>query len=244
MLGVFSLRLACGLVAALVLLSPSQINPRFFRVQFLTALCLTAVAALFLRDRADEWTWSALGAAMALTFLGTLTWSLEKAPGGRTLIFLAALALAGALASLALTGSGGTVMWNLAGEFTSAAVLGLATAAMLMGHSYLLAPAMSLTPLLRLLAGLFAALAARGLVSGLGFWTSDVSLAKLSDTTVVLPLRWGLGIVLPFILAGMAWESARIRATQSATGILYVVVIFCFVGELMSLLLNQWSHLL
>jgi hypothetical protein len=53
-----------------------------------------------------------------------------------------------------------------------------------------------------------------------------------------------LGIVLPFILAGMAWESARIRATQSATGILYVVVIFCFVGELMSLLLNQWSHLL
>jgi len=244
MLGIFCLRLACGLVAALVLLSPSQINPRFFRVQFLTALCLTAVAALFLRDRADAWTWSALGAALALTFLGTLTWSLEKAPGGRTLIVLAALALAGALASLALTGSENAVTWNLAGEFTSAAVLGMATAAMLMGHSYLLAPAMSLTPLLRLLAGLFAALAARGLVSSLSFWTSDVSLAKLSDTTVVLPLRWGLGIVLPSILAVMAWQSARIRATQSATGILYVVVIFCFVGELMSQLLNQWSHLL
>jgi hypothetical protein len=35
----------------------------------------------------------------------------------------------------------------------------------------------------------------------------------------------------------MAWESAKIRSTQSATGILYVVVIFCFLGELSSQLL-------
>jgi hypothetical protein len=35
----------------------------------------------------------------------------------------------------------------------------------------------------------------------------------------------------------MAWQSARIRSTQSATGILYVVVIFCFLGELTSQLL-------
>ena len=36
----------------------------------------------------------------------------------------------------------------------------------------------------------------------------------------------------------MAWRTARIRSTQSATGILYVVVIFCFLGELTSQLLR------
>jgi hypothetical protein len=30
----------------------------------------------------------------------------------------------------------------------------------------------------------------------------------------------------------MAWQTARLRSTQSATGILYVVVICCFFGEL------------
>jgi hypothetical protein len=37
----------------------------------------------------------------------------------------------------------------------------------------------------------------------------------------------------------MAWQTARIRSTQSATGILYVAVIFCFLGELTGQLL--WS---
>src|SRR5439155_1443881 len=38
-------------------------------------------------------------------------------------------------------------------------------------------------------------------------------------------------------LAWMAWQAARIRSTQSVTGILYVVVIFCFLGELTNQLL-------
>jgi hypothetical protein len=37
----------------------------------------------------------------------------------------------------------------------------------------------------------------------------------------------------------MAWECARIRSTQAATGILYVVVIVTFLGELTSLLLLE-----
>ena len=124
---------------------------------------------------------------------------------------------------------------------TLAAVLGTATTAMLMGHSYLIAPAMSLTPLLRLVASLFVSLLARALAGGLAFWTSGISLSKLDDTTMVLPVRWGPGIVLPLVLAVMAWQTARMRSTQSATGILYVAVIFCFVGELTSQLLYQWN---
>jgi hypothetical protein len=48
-------------------------------------------------------------------------------------------------------------------------------------------------------------------------------------------------LLAPLVLVWMAWQSARIRSTQSATGILYVVVIFAFFGELMDQLLQ--SHL-
>jgi hypothetical protein len=109
-----------------------------------------------------------------------------------------------------------------------------------MGHSYLVAPAMSLSPLLRLLAALAAALGLRVLVAGaaLWSWTAGHSLLNLEDENVLwLPLRWGLGFLGPAVLGWMAWQAARIRSTQSATGILYVVVIFCFLGELTSQLL-------
>src|SRR5262249_37027604 len=59
------------------------------------------------------------------------------------------------------------------------------------------------------------------------------------DAALWLPLRWGLGFVGPLVLGGMAWQTARMRSTQSATGILYVVVIFCFLGELTAELLGS-----
>jgi hypothetical protein len=129
----------------------------------------------------------------------------------------------------------------LLGGLTSAALLGAALTAMLMGHSYLIAPAMSLTPLLRLLAALALALAARMAADGyaLGCWTAGHSLGNLrGDALLWLPLRWVLGLLLPLGLCWMAWQAARIRSTQSATGILYVVVVFCFLGELTAQLLR------
>ena len=115
---------------------------------------------------------------------------------------------------------------------------------MLMGHSYLIAPAMSLTPLLRLLAALLvAAAAAHG---GGRAWACGPGPPGIRWLTwkmkpcLWLPVRWGVGFVGPLVLGWMAWQTARIRSTQSATGILYVVVIFCFLGELTSqLLLRQ-----
>ncbi|HMF16877.1 MAG TPA: hypothetical protein VKE98_06685, partial [Gemmataceae bacterium] len=74
MVAVFCLRLGCGLLAALLLLPSAQINPRFYRVQFLTVLGLAAVAAMFLRDQADLRLWLALGAALILAFLGSILW--------------------------------------------------------------------------------------------------------------------------------------------------------------------------
>jgi hypothetical protein len=242
MLGDFCLRLGCGLVCSLLLLSPRQINPRFYRTHFLTVLGLTVVAAVFLREIADLETWIWLGAGMTFAFIGAVAWSLEKSPGGKTFIVLDSVCLLLAVVKIAtLTACGNSRGWNIANELTSAALLGTATTAMLVGHSYLIAPGMSLAPLMRSLAGVAVALVARAVIGGVGLWTSGVVLSKLSDETVLLPVRWGMGIVLPLVLAVMAWRTARIRSTQSATGILYVVVIFCFVGELMSQLLYQWT---
>src|SRR5262245_53077266 len=96
-LAVFCLRLAAGLVAALLLLPASRLNPRFFRAQFLTALGLLAAAAFLAREAAGPWLWAALAAGLVLCFLGSVVWMLEGAPGGRALAVLAVPPLAAAL---------------------------------------------------------------------------------------------------------------------------------------------------
>lgn len=243
MLAIFCLRLALGLIASLWLLAPSQINPRFYRTHFLVMLGLTAVAAVFLRHAGELSLWLALGAGLLLAFLGSVVWSLEGAPGGRALIVLSVLALGVALViSEGSANADAATVFLLASSLTAAAVLGTATTAMLLGHSYLIAPGMSIRPLLHLLAALVVAVLLRAALAGwaLWCWTGTHSLTNLNDEAVLwLPVRWGLGLLGPLVLAGMAWQTARIRSTQSATGILYVVVIFCFLGELTSQLLQS-----
>lgn len=243
MLAVFALRLAAGMIACLLLLPSTIINPRFFRTHFLTALALAGLALLCVRDTAAWPLLTLLGSAMALAFVGSLVWGLEGAPGGRIFIVLTTLTLAAALSWLEAAGTEAAARpMVLLGDVTSAALLGSALTAMLLGHSYLIAPTMSLQPLMRLLAMLALAVAARLAVDGyaLGCWTAVHSLVSLKsrDEVVWLPLRWLLGFLAPLALDWMAWQTARIRSTQSATGILYVIVIFCFLGELTSQLLR------
>ncbi len=243
MLAVFALRLAAGMIGCLLLLPSTIINPRFFRTHFLTALALAGLAFLGVREHADWPLLTLLGVAMALAFVGSLVWGFEGAPGGRVFMVLTALTLASALGWLEMTRSDpppSAVL--LLGDLASSVLLGSALTAMLLGHSYLIAPSMSLAPLLRMLALLAVATLARlGLDAyALGCWTATHSLVNLKeDAFFWLPLRWLLGFLAPLGLCWMAWQTTRIRSTQSATGILYVVVIFCFLGELTSQLLRE-----
>jgi hypothetical protein len=235
MLPIFCLRLACGLVGALLLLPPALVNQRFYRTHFLTVLGLTVAAAVFLRGAGEPWLWVAVGGTIGSAFLGSLVWSLEGAPASRALGLVSAFCALAALCLASMeTASGQSLGWLIAGELSSAALLGTATTAMLMGHSYLIAPSMSLTPLMRLLVAFFAALLLRGILSGLGlwFWLGEHSVGALDEMVIFLPVRWGIGFVGPLVLGIMAWQTAKIRSTQSATGILYVVVILTFLGEL------------
>ena len=247
MLATFCFRLAWGLIASLLVLTVSQVPPRFFRVQYLTALGLLAVAAFFSLDAGglDSYAairfWFMLGISMILALAGSIIWHVEGHPGHRVVLILANICLFW----LALD-HGNTELLGppllMEDDMASAAVLGAATSAMLMGHSYLIAPAMSLKPLYRLLAALAVALVARIVLAcvGLSLWTGHSSAGNLeTETQLWLVVRWVVGLGLPLVLTWLAWETARIRSTQSATGILYVVVILVFLGELTSLLLLE-----
>jgi hypothetical protein len=250
MLAVFSLRLAIGLLACLLLLAPDtgratagqphRVGFGFYRTQFLTALGITCLVLFFVHDTAPAGLIALLVAAIVLAVIGSVVWALEGAPGGRALVVLTPAVLAAALVWLEIS-SEGPLAERLLGDAASAALLGTALTAMLLGHSYLIAPTMSIRPLNRLLAALAAAIAVRAGVDGFAFvrWTSEHSLASLKgDEVLWLPVRAAVGLLAPLGLDWMAWQAARIRSTQSATGILYVVVIFCFLGELTALLLR------
>lgn len=254
MLALFVLRLALGMLLCLLLLSPSRTarptpdhpalaNPNFFRTQLLVILGLTCGALLWLWHDADTMVRACLIVAAVACILGSVTWSLESSPGALSLLFLtgAALAVALGLTEPSLQPDRARLPL-LTGAASSALLLGSATSAMLMGHNYLVAPNMTMTPLYRLLTALTVALIARLLVDAfaLWWWTADRDLGNLTaDEMLWLPVRWAVGLVAPAVLCWMAWQTARIRSTQSATGILYVVVIFCFLGELTGVLLRR-----
>ena len=243
MVATFCLRLAAGLMLMLPILSPAHIPPRFYRVHFLTALGLLAVAALFIYDAADLVFWMIFAASVLACFVGSIVWHLDGAPGGMLTVWLTPIALTACMIQGGMLQRGDADSpLRIGDDVLSALVLGSATTAMLMGHSYLISPTMSISPLMRSLAAVAVSVILRtGLACvGLWWWTSSQGTSNLgSDTMVWLPVRWLLGLIAPLVLGWMAWETARIRSTQSATGILYVVVIVCFLGELTSMLLLE-----
>lgn len=250
MLADFLVRLAFGMAAVLLLLSPARTarptadrkpvaNANFFRTQLLVVLGLAVGAVVGLSlwplEGSTFYLTLALGVAAAAAAVGSVIWSLERSPGAVPLLVLTTAALGVAVYLREATAV------RLLGALSSSLLLGAATSAMLMGHNYLVAPNLTMTPLYRLLAALAAALVLRLLADGwaLGQWTSEHELGNLpGDAVLWLPVRWAVGLVLPAVLCWMAWQTARIRSTQSATGILYVVVIFCFVGEVTGQLLR------
>lgn len=238
----FCLRLAAGLILMLPILSPAHIPPRFYRVHFLTALGLLAVVGIFIYDYATVAFWLIFAAAAVGCLIGSIVWHLDEAPGGKLAVYLTPIALAACLIHGGILVRDADAPLRIVDDVLSALVVGSATTAMLMGHSYLISPSMSLSPLMRLLGAIGISVILRIALAGFGLWgwTSSHSTSNLETELLLwLPVRWVLGLIAPLVLGWMAWETARIRSTQSATGILYVVVIVCFLGELTSQLLVE-----
>ena len=132
----------------------------------------------------------------------------------------------------------------VASFLTSAALMGGSCTAMILGHWYLILPSMEVSLLqtivkfhigstfLRIavvVAVVWVALATWQSPSGAGY-----SRYAMSIEGVFLWQRLLFGLVAPVVLAFLTWETAKIRSTQSATGILYVDVFTVIVGEVLA----------
>jgi hypothetical protein len=210
----------------------------------LVVLGLSVVALLF-----GSWPVGVPGPAhltIATAFAGFVVWTLGRVTAGRwvttLLFFCASVAMIAPWANQKMSGWSERLIG--AGELlTSALLLGSMMAAMLLGHSYLIAPTMSIEPLKRLVTWIAVAVVGRAGFAGLSLIVPDDggNLNSLSGFWwwSMFAARWVIGLVGPAVIAWMVWQTARIRATQSATGILYAGVILTFFGELISQLLNS-----
>lgn len=126
----------------------------------------------------------------------------------------------------------------------SALLLGSVTAAMILGHWYLVDPRLSISHLKKLAVLFNMALLIRAFFVSL---TLIVYSARGADPPYNLsqfldPMSDGLffwmrvltGLVGPTVLAFLIWRTVKMRSTQSATGLLYVAVILVLFGELIA----------
>jgi DMSO reductase anchor subunit len=162
---------------------------------------------------------------------------------------------------LAAVNLGGAI--TVAGFFASAFALGGVLTAMWLGHWYLVTPALSEKPLqfattlvlVAILAQVLFTFTAGPTTAQVNQPTGSVSVTAPAVTTpvpgnsvkpanapVVTPLSTGaigwihilVGFILPLVLTALAWKLIRDRSFQSATGMLYLVVVCTLAGEAMA----------
>jgi len=106
---------------------------------------------------------------------------------------------------------------------------------MLLGHWYLVAPKLSISYLKILTAGLIAAIVVRSALLTFILIEKNGQLSAMHFYEIYgifFLQRIALGLILTLVLSVLTYFCVKIRSTQSATGILYVVLVFCLVGEL------------
>lgn len=252
----FLLATSLGSLTTLFWIPEEDLGRGYFQMNALVVLGLLGLAAAVVTlhpfQPFGDWTpagVTSLAAALAGGFLYYAAiwrqrWDLCRWP--------LALATAGCAAALLLAGPhlipsvvplphrGGLLAASL---LASALLLGWSLITMLLGHWYLVAPRLTFRHLTVFCWVLLAVVLFRLLAVGA---TLAVA-AGVNDLVEPHPLRvltglggqgiffwfrvlWGLGI--PLALALMALHCARQRSNQSATGILYVLVVGAFIGEI------------
>jgi hypothetical protein len=245
MLADFAVRLAFGLAIATALVPWRAVPLPFFRTQAQIILGLLALAAL---DQAR-----ASGAGIAfwtivlggvLSYVSSIAWGLGLPGLGMRTAVLCGIAALVWLTGASRSPDGLLLAVNATSRAASGFLLGAVLCSMLLGHHYLTAPAMTIDPLKRTIGLIAWGLVARAILAGIGWvilregLVSQASPAGAADVTVLLAGRWGMGFVAASVATYMTWKAAQIRSTQSATGILYIAVIFVLFGELLSLVLS------
>ena len=241
--------LATGMLLLLLTVSP-QVQPNFFRF---CALLAAGLLALTLPIRYQPGVFdpmSFVAPAGAVVLLLLYVWMLRT---GRAGAARQALMLASLLA-VVTTGLDMAALRRLTifprpdpllylNFFLSSLVLGSSMMAMLIGHWYVMDTHMSIAHLKKL-STLYTWSVAGRLLLALGvlgyYWAPGERPEMVWQ--LVDPLRQGfffwfrvaVGLVAPLVLAFLVARTVRMRSTLSATGLLYVAVIFVLFGELLS----------
>jgi hypothetical protein len=124
---------------------------------------------------------------------------------------------------------------SLLSQLPAALVLGSSAVAMLLGHWYLVAPKLPITYLKAITIALIAAILLRSAFITEAVWSHHDQLRAMHFYELYgmfFLQRIALGLFLTLILSVLTYFCVKIRSTQSATGILYVVLVFCLIGEL------------
>jgi protein NrfD len=167
------------------------------------------------------------------------------------ILALAVVACAAALVLQAIEISDGSVpalrALTVLSFITSAAMLGGACTAMILGHWYLVIPSLEVSHLQSIVRVHIASMLARVAVVGAAVWFA-LATGHAADALVGPSFRryilsvdgiffWQrvlFGLAGPAVLSYLTWETAKIRSTQSATGILYVDFFTVVVGEVLA----------
>lgn len=229
----FNAGLAAILIAVAFAFRPTESGLSAERVGFVALVLAEAAVVLY---------WATVGRALA---------AVRPAIAGTACVSGVVALVAQALA--VASGWGGTVLALTVASFLSSALfLGVACTAMILGHWYLVIPSLHVTHLQSIVKVHIASLAVRLVVVavavGVAIGTADPDLGPtfvgyiLSVSGVFFWQRVLFGLAGPTVLSYLTWETAKIRSTQSATGILYVDFFTVVVGEVLAKYLVLATH--
>ncbi len=172
---------------------------------------------------------------------------LRRRGGGSPFPAAAAAVLGlGALATECLGNT--TAGWPLcfAGSVSSALLLGAVVVSMVLGHWYLVDTKLSIAPLKQGALWFAVAVVARWASVGTTLAHEGLQVVQVtrpadlvfSTVGLFFLFRFISGLVAPALLAGLIWQTVKIRSTQSATGLLYVALVLVLFGELIAQFLS------
>jgi hypothetical protein len=240
----FLILLAAGVMLAAAVPEPRDVTLRWLRLAGMIALVMVGLSVFFWwrREEARAHVVALLYGVIAVLVLGQLaTTQLARAKWARLLAamaFVVGVVLGVHLGEPAAGAEARSIVALIISCAGVAAMTGLALMDMLIGHAYLTAANMTMRPFRRLNNALAVVLAGRGVAAVGGvLWLNARSPVYMlwGAYGVYILTRWVVGLVVPAVFVYMTGDCINRRATQSATGILYVAGVLIFIGEILAM---------